>query len=71
MDAPWTALGGVRGSVGRSGGSWSALCSSSGFFGSSGVGFWAHVGGPKEREEGFKNDIVEKTQQKKVKDVKF
>ena len=30
LDAPWTALGSLRGSVGRSGGSWDALWSSSG-----------------------------------------
>ena len=30
LDAPWTALGTLRGSVGRSGGSWDALWSSSG-----------------------------------------
>ena len=29
LDAPWTALGTLRGSVGRSGGSWDALWSSS------------------------------------------
>ena len=30
LDAPWTALGSLRGSVGRSGGSWDALWCSSG-----------------------------------------
>ncbi len=40
MDAPWTALGSLRGSVGRSGGSWDALWSSSGALWSSSRALW-------------------------------
>ena len=40
LDAPWTALGSLRGSVGRSGGSWDALWSSSGALWSSSRALW-------------------------------
>ena len=40
LDAPWTALGGLRGSVGRSGGSWDALWRSSGALWSSSGALW-------------------------------
>ena len=40
LDAPWTALGSLRGSVGRSGGSWDALWSSSGALWSSSGALW-------------------------------
>ena len=40
LDAPWTALGSLRGSVGRSGGSWDALWSSSGALWNSSRGLW-------------------------------
>ena len=39
-DAPWTALGSLRGSVGRSGGSWEALWRSSGALWSSSIALW-------------------------------
>ena len=39
-DAPWTALGSSRGSVGRSGGSWDAVWSSSGALWSSPGALW-------------------------------
>ena len=52
LDAPWTALGSLRGSVGRSGGSWDALWSSlGGLWELWGAGFrssrgrcWEHFG---------------------------
>ena len=40
LDAPWTALGSLRGSVGRSGGSWDALWRSSGALWSSSGALW-------------------------------
>ena len=40
LDAPWTALGSLRGSVGRSGGSWDALWRSSGARWSSSGALW-------------------------------
>ena len=40
LDAPWTALGSLRGSVGRSGGSWAALWRSSGALWSSSGALW-------------------------------
>ena len=40
LDAPWTALGILRGSVGRSGGSWDALWRSSGALWSSSGALW-------------------------------
>ena len=40
LDAPWTALGSLRGSVGRSGGSWDALWRSSGTLWSSSGALW-------------------------------
>ena len=40
LDAPWTALGSLRGSVGRYGGSWDVLWSSSGALWSSSGALW-------------------------------
>ena len=40
LDAPWTALGSLRGSVGRSGGSWDAVWRSSGALWSSSGALW-------------------------------
>ena len=40
LDAPWTALGSLRGSVGRSGSSWDALWTSSGALWSSSGVLW-------------------------------
>ena len=40
LDAPWTALGSLRDSVGRSGGSWDALWRSSGALWSSSGALW-------------------------------
>ena len=40
LDAPWTALGSLSGSVGRSGGSWDAVWSSSGALWSSSGALW-------------------------------
>ena len=40
LDAPWTALGSLRGSVGRSGGSWDTLWRSSGALWSSSGALW-------------------------------
>ena len=40
LDAPWTALGSLRGSVGRLGGAWDAVWSSSGALWSSSGALW-------------------------------
>ena len=55
MDAPWTALGSLRGSVGRSGGSWDGLWRSSGALWSSSGVLWELLGGISE----FSGPILE------------
>ena len=44
LDAPWTALGSLRGSIGRSGDSWDAVWSSSGALWSSSGALWEFWG---------------------------
>ena len=61
LDPPWTALGSLRSSVGRSGGSWDAVWSSSGALWSSSGALWEFWGVILELSgtilEAFWNDV--------------